>query len=120
METAAIGFESKRVRISPKRQMTIPQKFFSALGFANEAECFMRNNEIIIRPLKNSSEFAEEILAELVAEGVMGQELIEKFHQRQKQIRPAVEKLISEADKLAQQKSTRAAQPNSELEELFD
>jgi len=119
MEAATVGLASKRVRISPKRQITIPQKFFAALGFADEAECFMRNNEIVIRPLKSSGEFAETILAELVAEGATGQELLKKFRERTKQIRPAVEKLIAEADELAERKQTRAAQPNNELEDLL-
>jgi hypothetical protein len=29
--------ETKRINISPKRQITIPQKFFTALGFEGEA-----------------------------------------------------------------------------------
>ena len=28
--------ETKRINISPKRQITIPQKFFTALGFEDE------------------------------------------------------------------------------------
>ena len=31
--------ERKKVSISAKRQITIPQKFFTMLGFDDEAEC---------------------------------------------------------------------------------
>ena len=48
--------EQKRVRISSKRQMTIPQKFFKALEFTDKAECFVRGNELIIRPIHNVTE----------------------------------------------------------------
>jgi len=33
---------TKKVRISSKRQITIPQKFFTALGFDTEAECSVK------------------------------------------------------------------------------
>lgn len=39
-----ISMESKKVSISSKRQITIPQKFFTLLGFNTEAECIMRGN----------------------------------------------------------------------------
>lgn len=45
--------EQKRVSISSKRQMTIPQKFFKELQFTDKAECFVRGNELIIRPVHN-------------------------------------------------------------------
>ena len=44
--------ERKKVSISAKRQITIPQKFFTMLGFDNEAECILRGNELVIRPVK--------------------------------------------------------------------
>lgn len=46
------SMESKKVSISSKRQITIPQKFFTLLGFNTEAECIMRGNELVLRPLK--------------------------------------------------------------------
>lgn len=35
----SVLMEMKKVSISAKRQITIPQKFFSMLGFDAEAEC---------------------------------------------------------------------------------
>ena len=95
--------EKKIVSISSKRQITIPQKFYMALGFADEAECVMRGDELIIRPARVSSggEFAEQILTDLVMEGYSGEELLAEFKNRQAKVRPAVTKMIAEADRVA-------------------
>ncbi|MBE5817616.1 MAG: AbrB/MazE/SpoVT family DNA-binding domain-containing protein [Clostridiales bacterium] len=95
--------EKKIVSISSKRQITIPQKFFSMLGFETEAECIVRGNELVIRPAKQYSggEFAEMILADLIGEGLSGEELLEKFKEKQASIRPAVEEMIAQAENVA-------------------
>ena len=95
--------EKKRVRISSKRQITIPQKYFSMLGFEDTAECVVRGNELVIRPVRVSSggEFSEQILADLIKEGFSGNELLEKFRERQTKVRPAVEAMIAKAEKAA-------------------
>ncbi len=97
------AMDIKKVSISSKRQITIPQKFFSLLGFGGEAECTVRGNELIIRPVKQTSggEFAEQILAELISEGYSGGRLLEKFKEMQKQVRPAVENMLADASKAA-------------------
>lgn len=101
------SMESKKVSISSKRQITIPQKFFTLLGFNTEAECIMRGNELVLRPVKEntSGEFAEQILADLIRQGYSGEELLEKFKQAQRKVRPAVEAMLSEADQVAESKS---------------
>lgn len=98
------SMESKKVSISSKRQITIPQKFFTLLGFNTEAECIMRGNELILRPVKSNTggEFAEQILADLIRQGYSGEELLEKFKQAQKEVRPAVEAMLAEADRVAE------------------
>ena len=95
--------ERKIISISAKRQVTIPQKYFDALGFANEAECILQNHSIVISPLKENtgSEFSEQILADLVAQGYSGQELLVKFKETSRKIAPAVRELIAEADGIA-------------------
>ena len=95
--------ERKIISISSKRQITIPQKFFEALRFTDEAECIIRGNELVIRPAPTNSggEFAEEILTELIANGLSGDELLKEFKSRQSKIRPAIEEIISEADEVA-------------------
>jgi len=95
--------ERKTVSISSKRQITIPQKFFSCLGFTNEAECVLRGNELVIRPVKitGGGEFAEMILADLINQGLSGDKLLAEFKKAQAKIRPAVEELLSNAEKAA-------------------
>lgn len=102
-----IPMEMKKIRISAKRQITIPQTFFSQLGFDTEAECLIRGNELILRPAKTNmgGEFAEQILADLIAEGYSGNELLEEFKKAQKKVRPAVETMIRGAGYVAESDS---------------
>ena len=110
------GMDNKRIKISSKRQITIPQQYFDYLGFGKEAECILKDGELIIKPVKNNGgEFAEEILADLLAQGYAGDELLSQFKAAQSKVRPAVEKLIDEADKLAMKKDGAAS-----FAELFD
>ena len=52
--------EQKRVTITSKRQFTIPQKFYTDLGFDKEAVCIKGEDYLIIRPAASISggEFA--------------------------------------------------------------
>lgn len=97
------SMDIKKVSISAKRQITIPQKFFTLLGFDDEAECVVRGNELVIRPVRNNSggEFAEQVLADLIAEGLNGDELLKKFKETQKKVRPAIEEMLEDASKAA-------------------
>lgn len=99
--------ERKIISISSKRQVTIPQKYFEKLGFHGEAECILQNNAIIIRPVRtgDGGAFSEEILADLIAQGLSGQELLDQFKEQSRKIRPAVERLIEEADEVAKSSS---------------
>lgn len=108
--TAQRAPEQKRVSISSKRQFTIPQKFYSELGFDRDAICTMADGMLIIQPVSHisSGEFAENILAELVDEGYSGQELLNEFKERQAKIRPAVEVLMEKARDAARGKGEYA------------
>lgn len=95
--------DRKIVSISSKRQITIPQKYFTRLGFGKEAECMIRGDELVIRPARSMSggEYAEEILADLIADGLSGEELLTAFRTQQAKVRPAVEAMLEEAKKAA-------------------
>jgi bifunctional DNA-binding transcriptional regulator/antitoxin component of YhaV-PrlF toxin-antitoxin module len=103
IEKRGVKMNRKVLSISSKRQITIPQKFYQTLGFADEAECIMRGDELIIRPVKTISggEFAEQILAELIEEGLSGEELLCRFKEKQAKIRPAVEDMLADAENAA-------------------
>ena len=95
--------EKKRIRISQKRQITIPQKFYEQLGFSDSAECTVKGDSLVITPVKvTSGEFADLILEDLVKEGYSGDSLVEEFRNRQRKIRPAVKELLSEAKMVAE------------------
>ena len=91
--------ERKRVSITSKRQFTIPQKFFTQLGFGKEAFCTLGDGMLIIQPARQTDdgEFSEQILADLVSEGFTGKALLEEFKSRRKKIRPAVESMLAAA-----------------------
>jgi hypothetical protein len=82
----------------------IPQKFYRELGFGREADCIMGEGMLILRPITpiSDSEFAVQILTELIGEGYSGQELIEEFKRRQRKVHPAVEALLAEARAVVQ------------------
>ena len=108
--------EKKVISISSKRQMTIPRKFFEQLGFSNDAECFLRGNELIIRPLKvMDGDLSAEILSDLIKQGYSGDDLLYRFKMTQKKVRPAIEMILDEAE--------MAAEGNGEyysIEDVFD
>ena len=119
METAVKGgnpMNRKTIRISEKRQLTIPQKFFEALGFSTEAECILRGNEIVLRPAREQGggEFAEQILADLIAQGFSGDQLLTEFKKMQKKVRPAVEVMLTQAEQAA-----RGESESSSYEDVF-
>lgn len=95
--------DKRTVSISSKRQITIPQKFFTELDFHDKAECILLENELVIRPVNynDSGEFADLILEDLIREGYAGNELLCEFRKRQSQIRPAIRKMIEDADNAA-------------------
>lgn len=107
MNTAVLkgrsAVDKKIVSISSKRQITIPQKFFAMLGFTDKAECIVRGNELIVRPARQNAggEFSEQILADLIAQGLSGNELLTQFKAKQAKVRPAVEAMIAEAEEAA-------------------
>ena len=94
----------KRVTISSKRQFTIPQKFYTELGFDKEAVCTMGDGFLVIQPVRKeiNGEYAEQILADLIVEGYSGQELLIEFKKRQSNIRPTIEAMMKEAKAIAQ------------------
>jgi len=89
----------KRISVSQKRQITIPIEFYNVVGIGKEVECYIQDNAIVIRPVRESGgEFDEQILADLISQGLSGEELLTRFKETRKEIRPAIEGLIAEAE----------------------
>lgn len=95
--------DTKRISVSGKRQITIPQKYFEKLNIGDEVECLMTDSEIIIRPIRQETEFAEEILKDLIAKGLQGDQLLTEFKNTRAKIRPAIKRMIEEAEQAAEQ-----------------
>ena len=98
---------SKRVLISSKIQITIPQKYYVDLGFDREAICTVEDGKLVLIPVDNVSdgEFSEQILEELIAEGFSGESLLKEFKKRRSEVRPAVEKMLKQAKDVAVDKA---------------
>lgn len=95
--------EKKVISISSKRQMTIPRKFFEQLGFSHDAECFLRGDELVVRPLKvMDGDLSAEILSDLIKQGYSGDDLLNRFKLMQKKVRPAIEMILDEAEMAAE------------------
>ena len=108
--------DAKRISVSQKRQITIPQKFYEKLNIGDEVECIMTNSEIIIRPIRQETEFAEDILKDLIAKGYEGEQLLVEFKKTRSQIRPAVKRIIEEAELAAQNLKGTG---DTEMNEIF-
>lgn len=106
----------KRISVSQKRQITIPIEFYTSVGIGNEVECYIQNNSIVIRPVQESSgEFDEQILADLISQGFEGKDLLSKFKETRRQVRPAVERLLDEA-----RQSAKGKGKFSTYQDIFD
>ena len=96
----------KRISVSQKRQITIPIDFFKSIGIDKEVDCYVQNNAIVIRPVREGvGEFDEQILADLISQGFSGQELLARFKDARNQIRPAVQSLLGQARLAAEGKT---------------
>ena len=94
--------ESRIIKVSNKRQITIPQKFYDKLNIDQEIECTITNSEIILRPVYRETEFAEEILKDLIGKGLEGTQLLDEFRKTRAKVKPAIRRMIEEADTLAE------------------
>jgi bifunctional DNA-binding transcriptional regulator/antitoxin component of YhaV-PrlF toxin-antitoxin module len=115
-EQENIPMEKRRIHISSKRQITIPAKYYEALGFSKEIDCIYSNGMLILTPVKKDDPaFAEEILADLIDQGYSGEKLLAEFKKINSQIRPAIEKIIEEADTLAKAASENYIDPSDDI-----
>lgn len=94
--------DRKIISISQKRQITIPLKYFKQLNLGSELECFVQNNAIVLRPIHSEqNEFSVEILRDLVAAGLSGEDLIRNFEVECKNIKKAIGHMTNEAKHIA-------------------
>lgn len=95
--------QSQTIKISSKRQITIPSKFYEAAGFDEYALCTWTEEGLLLQPLKVSDEYnSVAILRQLVAEGYEGNELVDKYEEIQNKIVSIKQKLQEAEDDIAE------------------
>lgn len=109
--------DSRVIRVSRKRQITIPLKFYyEVLNLGDQVECSLEDGAIIIRPLRRTDdEFSVEILKDLISKGFSGDELVTEFEAERYRVRKAVGRLREEADRIAD-----GVQPASCFDDISD
>ena len=94
--------DRKIISVSQKRQITIPLKFFNQLNLETEVECFVQNNSLVIRPIRNDqAEFSVEVLKDLIAQGLSGDELVRQFEAESRNIKKAIGIMVEESERIA-------------------
>ncbi|MCK9221968.1 MAG: AbrB/MazE/SpoVT family DNA-binding domain-containing protein [Limnochordia bacterium] len=88
------------VKITSKRQFTIPKDFHDALGFGVNASCYIEGGRLIIEPVRTAHAYRgiiEDLIKELEAEGFSGEQLLQKLEERKRMVDEAFVEAFSEA-----------------------
>ena len=100
-----IELETKRISISSKGQMTMPKKYYLKYNIHNSVDIIDMGDGLFIKPInENLGELDEEILADLISQGISGKELLTEFKKQRKKITPAVEKMLNEIEEIVKNK----------------
>lgn len=90
--------EYRDIKITSKRQLTIPKAFFDYLGIEETVHAFLLDDGILIKPeQKKSTEEMdiEAILRNVMSEGYSGDELTEEFARRAKEYYMVMDRRIN-------------------------
>ncbi len=112
--------DHKIVRVSSKRQFTIPKKYFDALKLGDQVKCYQEGRKLVIEPVRQDDfwDFSTDILKELVAENYTGEDLLKQFEARKEKASRSLERLVDEARDDAAAGAGRAAE--DVFKELLD
>ncbi|NMB01734.1 MAG: AbrB/MazE/SpoVT family DNA-binding domain-containing protein [Firmicutes bacterium] len=94
--------DPKIIRVSKKRQITIPLEYFESLELGSQVECSLENGSIVIRPLRH------------VSDGFSGDELIRQFEIEQANFRGSIRKMAEEVNKISD-----GSIPSATFEDIF-
>ena len=79
--------EPQTIKISSKRQITIPARYYEAAGFGEYALCTWTDQGILLQPLDMEDEdVTVDILRSLIKQGFEGEELIERYQEMKRKI----------------------------------
>lgn len=91
--------EPQTIKISSKRQITIPAKYYEAAGFGEYALCTWTDQGILLQPLDvDDEDVTVDILRSLVKQGFEGEELIERYQETKRKI-VSVRRRLEEAER---------------------
>lgn len=91
--------EPQTIKISSKRQITIPAKYYEAAGFGEYALCTWTDQGILLQPLDvDDEDVTVDILRSLVKQGFEGEELIERYQETKRKI-VSVRRKLGEAER---------------------
>ncbi|KKM13047.1 hypothetical protein SY88_00315 [Clostridiales bacterium PH28_bin88] len=93
------------VRVTSKRQFTIPKTYFDKLRLSDKVKCYLEGERLVLEPVREDSfwDFSTDILRSLVAEGYQGETLLAEFEARKKKAARALGSMIEEARKEAEE-----------------
>ena len=98
MEAVALA-EPQTIKISSKRQITIPAQLYKELGFGEYALCTWTDHGILIQPLTvDEEDISIGILRDLIRQGFEGEELVTRYAEEQKKLGPMFKALVAKAE----------------------
>lgn len=89
----------KYVRITGKRQVTIPKEFFEQLQLGAMLHAYVENGKLVLEPVRSEDplDFSQEIINDLADAGFTGEALKREFSKRREGVIAAMKELIVEA-----------------------
>ena len=89
----------KYVRITGKRQVTIPKEFFEQLDMGTVLHAFVEGGRLVLEPVRSEDpmDFSQEIINDLADAGLTGEELKKEFARRREGMMTAMKELVAEA-----------------------
>ncbi|CAK7025277.1 MAG: hypothetical protein PEGG_01042 [Paraeggerthella hongkongensis] len=95
----AVLEKPQAIKISSKRQITIPAKIYEKAGFGDYALCTWTDKGMFLQPLEVEDEdVTVDILRHLISEGYEGEELIEQYCSLKKKV-VSVRERVEEAER---------------------
>ncbi|OFW77521.1 MAG: hypothetical protein A2201_03470 [Alicyclobacillus sp. RIFOXYA1_FULL_53_8] len=110
----------KYVRITGKRQVTIPKEFFEMLDMGTMLHAFVEGGRLVLEPVRSEDplDFSQEIINDLADAGLTGEELKKEFARRREGIMTAMKELAVEARTEA--RSSSASDGDQFMNELMN
>lgn len=86
MSMAALA-EPQQVKISSKRQITIPAQWYREMGFEEYALCTWTEEGLLLQPLNvDDEDLTISVLRHLISQGYEGDELLEEYQATKRKI----------------------------------